>query len=176
MDALRTDSCQLEIRQRLVRQRRNQMSQLRISSFGRFCAQCDDQLAEGFETQKVQELFCYLHLHRDRPHPREKLADMLWSSGSSAQAKVIRAGMIVSDGRVKTSYATPKMLPALRASHTLLAQSWPGPGPTLFPAHHPHSRLDGAGRGYCDHPRGAMQSQRRPRRRPTQRKLLAPVI
>jgi DNA-binding SARP family transcriptional activator len=63
------------------------MSQLRISLFGRFCVQCDDQLAEGFEIQKVQELFCYLLLHRDRPHPREKLADLLWSSSSSAQAK-----------------------------------------------------------------------------------------
>ena len=63
------------------------MSQLRISLFGRFCVLNDDQLAEGFETQKVQELFCYLLLHRDRPHPREKLADLLWSNSSSAQAK-----------------------------------------------------------------------------------------
>ena len=39
----------------------------------------------GFESRKVRELFCYLLLHRDRPHPREVLADLLWDEGQTNQ-------------------------------------------------------------------------------------------
>ena len=35
-------------------------------------------MLDGCEPQKVQELFCYLLLHRDRPYAREKLASLLW--------------------------------------------------------------------------------------------------
>ena len=54
------------------------MSLLRISLFGRFDVQCGQLPLTGFDTRKVQELFCFLLLCRDRPHPREALADLLW--------------------------------------------------------------------------------------------------
>jgi len=38
------------------------------------------QALAGFEARRVQELFCYLLLYRDRPHPREVLANLLWDN------------------------------------------------------------------------------------------------
>ncbi len=63
------------------------MSDLRVSLFGRFCVELDDQVLEGLEARKVQELFSYLLIHRDRPHPRETLAGILWDAQSTAQSK-----------------------------------------------------------------------------------------
>jgi DNA-binding SARP family transcriptional activator len=37
--------------------------------------------------RKQQELLCYLLLHRDRAHPRETLASLLWSANSTAKSK-----------------------------------------------------------------------------------------
>jgi DNA-binding SARP family transcriptional activator len=54
------------------------MRLLRVSLFGRFCACTGQQVLTGFESRRVQELFCYLLLYRDRPHPREALANLLW--------------------------------------------------------------------------------------------------
>jgi DNA-binding SARP family transcriptional activator len=36
---------------------------------------------------KLQEMFCHLLLFRDRPHPRETLASLLWPASSTAQSK-----------------------------------------------------------------------------------------
>ncbi len=63
------------------------MSVLRVFLFGKFHVRHDQQTLPGLEARKVQELFCYLLLHRDRPHPRETLADLLWSDNSTAQSK-----------------------------------------------------------------------------------------
>lgn len=63
------------------------MSQTNIFLFGRFCLECDGQKLLNFENQKVQELFCYLLLYRSRPHPREKLASLLWCDCSTAQSR-----------------------------------------------------------------------------------------
>ena len=60
---------------------------LRISLFGKFCVWCDERLMAGIDAGKVQQLFCYLLLHRDRPHPREKLASLFWDNTSTAQSK-----------------------------------------------------------------------------------------
>lgn len=60
---------------------------LRISLFGKFCVWCDERLLAGIDAGKVQQLFCYLLLHRDRPHPREKLASLFWDNTSTAQSK-----------------------------------------------------------------------------------------
>ena len=54
------------------------MSLLHISLFGRFNVRSDRHTLSGLDARKVQELFCYLLLFRDRPHPREALADLLW--------------------------------------------------------------------------------------------------
>jgi DNA-binding SARP family transcriptional activator len=54
------------------------MSLLRISLFGRFDVQCGQLSLSGFDAGKVQELFSYLLLYREHPHPREALATLLW--------------------------------------------------------------------------------------------------
>ena len=63
------------------------MSNLRVSLFGKFCVQCDEEPLAGLDARRVQELFCYLLLYRHRPHPREVLAELLWGENSSANSK-----------------------------------------------------------------------------------------
>ncbi len=63
------------------------MSTLRVSLLGRFRAQRDQQALTGLEASKVQELLCYLLLHRDRSHPRESLAALLWGDTPTAQSR-----------------------------------------------------------------------------------------
>ena len=62
------------------------MTSLHITLFGKFHVRCGEQTLDGFDTRKVQELFCYLLLNRDRSHPRESLADFLWND-AGVQAK-----------------------------------------------------------------------------------------
>jgi DNA-binding SARP family transcriptional activator len=59
------------------------MSLLHISLFGRFDVRNGQHLLPGFEARRAQELFCYLLLYRDRPHPREVLANLLWDERST---------------------------------------------------------------------------------------------
>lgn len=63
------------------------MSELKVSLFGKFAVQFHSETAPGFEMAKVQELFGYLLTHRDRPHARETLADLLWSNSTGPQSK-----------------------------------------------------------------------------------------
>jgi len=63
------------------------MSQLQLFLFGRFRLQCDAEPWPRLEGQKVQELLCYLLVHREQFHCREKLAAILWENSSEAQAK-----------------------------------------------------------------------------------------
>jgi DNA-binding SARP family transcriptional activator len=59
------------------------MTVLRVSLFGKFDAQRDGQALTGLDSRRVQELFCYLLLYRDRPHPREALANVLWDENDT---------------------------------------------------------------------------------------------
>lgn len=63
------------------------MSTLYVRLFGRISLQRDGQEVHGIEAQKVQELFSYLLLHRDRIHSREVLAGLLWGDLPTAQSK-----------------------------------------------------------------------------------------
>ena len=63
------------------------MSALCISLFGRFDAQSRGEVILHMETSKVQELFSYLLLHRDRSHARETLAGILWGQATTAQSR-----------------------------------------------------------------------------------------
>ena len=63
------------------------MSMLSIQLFGKFCVRRNEQVLEGFEVRKVQELFCYLLLHRDHSLPRETLAGLLWPDTITIQSK-----------------------------------------------------------------------------------------
>lgn len=63
------------------------MSMLHVRLFGKFCVQRHGQVLNGLDACKMQELFCYLLLHRDHPHPRESLASLLWGDCPTQQAK-----------------------------------------------------------------------------------------
>ena len=63
------------------------MSTLSIQLFGKFCVRRNDQVLEGFDARKVQELFCYLLLHRNHSLPRETLAGLLWPDTTTIQSK-----------------------------------------------------------------------------------------
>ncbi|HMB89670.1 MAG TPA: bacterial transcriptional activator domain-containing protein [Rhodothermales bacterium] len=56
--------------------------------FGKLCVRRKGKVLPGLESQKTQELLCYLLLHGDRPHAREVLASLLWDYCSTAQSRV----------------------------------------------------------------------------------------
>ncbi len=63
------------------------MEALRISLFGRLDVQHDGRPLSGLEARKVQELFCYLLIFRNSPHPREMLATLLWENNSTGRSR-----------------------------------------------------------------------------------------
>ncbi len=63
------------------------MTELSIQLFGKFTIQADGKRLDGFDSGKVQELLAYLLVYRDRPHPRESLAELLWEASSTTQSK-----------------------------------------------------------------------------------------
>lgn len=67
------------------------MRHLTISLFGKLQVRGDAQALPGFDRRKTQELFCYLLLFRDRPHPREILADLFWSDTSQPRLHLRKA-------------------------------------------------------------------------------------
>ena len=60
---------------------------LRIHLFGKFCVRRNERVLDGFDARKIQELFCYLLLHRDHSLPRETLAGILWPETTTTQSK-----------------------------------------------------------------------------------------
>jgi DNA-binding SARP family transcriptional activator len=63
------------------------MSHVCVCLLGKFSIIQSGKTLESLDAYKVQELFCYLLLHRDRPHSREMLAGLLWGDSSTAQSK-----------------------------------------------------------------------------------------
>ncbi len=63
------------------------MSKIRIQLLGQFCVRRDEQVVAGFDAHKLQELFCYLLLHRHHPVSREPLAGLLWPDIATVQSK-----------------------------------------------------------------------------------------
>ncbi len=63
------------------------MSALRFQLFGKLLIQKDTRALIGLEARKEQELLCYLLVHPDRPHPREMLANLLWSDTSTEKSR-----------------------------------------------------------------------------------------
>jgi DNA-binding SARP family transcriptional activator len=61
------------------------MSDLQVFLFGKLCVRCGQQTLVGLDAHRVRKLFCYLLLHRDRPHPREALASLLWDGDRTDQ-------------------------------------------------------------------------------------------
>lgn len=64
-----------------------EMARCRTFLFGRFHAEADGQPLPGLDGAKVQELYCFLLLHRDRPHSRVSLASLLWGEMPEAHAR-----------------------------------------------------------------------------------------
>jgi DNA-binding SARP family transcriptional activator len=63
------------------------MTILHVTLFGRLAVRCGEQLITDLGPRKVQELFCYLLLYRDRPHHREILADLLCGDNPTSQSR-----------------------------------------------------------------------------------------
>jgi DNA-binding SARP family transcriptional activator len=63
------------------------MTDLSIRLFGRFEVRRDEQVVPGLHPRKTQELFAYLLLHKNRPHSREILANILWPRSTTQQAR-----------------------------------------------------------------------------------------
>lgn len=63
------------------------MTTMQVQLFGRLAIQCEGQAVCHLEAGRVQELLVYLLLHRDRPQPREGLADLVCGEGAPAQLR-----------------------------------------------------------------------------------------
>ena len=63
------------------------MQNYRICLFGKFTLQYDDDSIEYPDSSRPLELLVYLLLNRQRVHPREVLAALLWSDQSTGQSK-----------------------------------------------------------------------------------------
>jgi DNA-binding SARP family transcriptional activator len=63
------------------------MAKLHIQLFGKFRVRSKERILGGFDARKIQELFCYLLLHRDHSLPRETLASILWPETTTTQSK-----------------------------------------------------------------------------------------
>ena len=63
------------------------MPELTVNLFGKFTVQVDGQALGGVDSSKVQELLAYMLIYRDRPHPRESLASLLWEAASTSLSK-----------------------------------------------------------------------------------------
>ena len=63
------------------------MVPLTIRLFGRFEVRYGDQPSDTLNARRARELFCYLVLHRNHPHRREKLVDLLWEDAPHEQAR-----------------------------------------------------------------------------------------
>jgi DNA-binding SARP family transcriptional activator len=62
------------------------MSAVKFFLFGKFCFEVDGKLIHKIEPHKAEELLGFLLLNREKPHSREKLADLLWGDISQDQA------------------------------------------------------------------------------------------
>ena len=63
------------------------MATLRFQLFGKFSVHRGAQLLKGLDAGKDQELLSYLLVRRDRCHPRETLASLLWGDTSTERSK-----------------------------------------------------------------------------------------
>jgi DNA-binding SARP family transcriptional activator len=63
------------------------VSSIRISLFGKLRVQWGEQVTDGLGARKVEELFCYLLLHRHHCYSRDVLADLFWDGNPTALAK-----------------------------------------------------------------------------------------
>lgn len=63
------------------------MPPLRICLFGKFTLFHNGCEVDCVQSGRAKELFCYLLLHRDRPHSREILASLFWGDCTTPQSR-----------------------------------------------------------------------------------------
>ena len=63
------------------------MNTVKFFLFGKFSIESASSSTQRIEAKKAEELLVFLLLHRDQPHTRERLADLLWGEIPSEQAK-----------------------------------------------------------------------------------------
>jgi DNA-binding SARP family transcriptional activator len=63
------------------------LAEIQVYLFGKLKIEQNGHCVEGFESKKAQDLLCYLLLYNTRPHPREKLAGLIWGEQSTLHAK-----------------------------------------------------------------------------------------
>lgn len=63
------------------------MQTLEVFLFGKIMIRYAQETEISLKSQKMQELFCYLLLYRNRPHYRECLADKLWKDINHTHSK-----------------------------------------------------------------------------------------
>lgn len=63
------------------------MSGLNIHLFGKFSVEFETRVLSVFNACKVQELFSYLLVYRNRPHSRETLAGLLWGNSTTEKSR-----------------------------------------------------------------------------------------
>jgi len=63
------------------------MSNIKFFLFGKFCFEANSKLIHKIEPHKTEELLGFLLLNREKPHSREKLADLLWGEIAAEQSK-----------------------------------------------------------------------------------------
>lgn len=63
------------------------MSQMRFRLFGAFQARLAGEISPHFVSGKLEELFCFLLLHRQMMTARETLAALLWGDTTTVQSK-----------------------------------------------------------------------------------------
>ena len=82
------------------------MITLKICLFGKFSAIANEMAVGGLESSKVRELFSYLLCYRDRPHSRERLADILWNDCKSMNSrKYLRQALWQLQAALNTLYS-----------------------------------------------------------------------
>ena len=93
------------------------MNGIQAYLFGRFHVQRGQHAPIAIEHGRIQELFAYLLLFCDRPHPREVLADLLWNGTPGAQSRsYLRKAL----WQIQAAVDVPADAPTCR---TLLAES-----------------------------------------------------
>jgi DNA-binding SARP family transcriptional activator len=63
------------------------MPPLSVRMFGKLSLRSNEEAVRGLDGSKLQEMFCYLLIYRNSPHPRESLAALLWGDSSTARSK-----------------------------------------------------------------------------------------
>ena len=120
-----------------------------IHLFGAFQVELDDELLDGFVSDKVRALLAYLAVEFDTPHRREKLASLLWPEMSEKRA---RASLSQALYNLRTLFSDHHQeVPFLQVTHKTIqfnfnSDTWMDAA--IFAtqlehvAHHTHASLD----------------------------------